>query len=455
MKASLPFKYIIAVKSGKQYVVFDYKDSNGKRQRKWVGTGLAEKCSKRALVEKVNELVSEFFSTYLNEISAQEPTEDEKEPEIKPEKKSGKKSQPLPETVEKPVSELTNKDYGFTEFMRVWLETIRPTIAETSYQGYLWKVNTIVDYFDENYPDIKLNAVTGMILQKFYNEMFTAGRSANTVKHYHANIHKALQYALKMDLVQVNESDKTERPKLIKYEATFYNPKELELLFAAFRGDRMELVVLIAAYYGLRRSEIIGLKWSSIDFDKKTLTVHEQAYNTYENGKMVVKFHNQLKTKSSYRTLPLIPKIEELLLTKRKNDKYLAQVLKKGYNHEYDEYICTDNFGELITPNYVTDHFRQMIKKHKLKKLRFHDLRHSCASLLVANGVPMKAIQEWLGHSTFHVTADYYSHLDFNSKIESANTIANILGGSEESEKQEEKPTMKRKKRKSRVTEDQ
>ncbi len=535
MKASLPFNYITAVKCGKIYVVFDYKDNNGKRQRKWIGTGLPEKCSKKALKERVDAIVPQFYETFMNErlsseaeyedpedefeededeyvppVPTQKPvtqeeisklfgeqmgqmfpqfleymmkaklsaenaavsaaktvaeqkadSEDEPKVQPKPQMKRASQSKP-PDAQPKPrlkasqpsmparksVSELTKKEYGFTEFMQTWLETTRHTIADTSYQGYLWKVNTIVAYFDEKYPGIKLRQVTGMILQNFYNDMIADGKSANTVKHYHANIHRALEYAIKMDLIKVNESEKTERPRLDKFEATFYNANELEVLFNTFRGDRMELVVLIAAYYGLRRSEIIGLKWSSVDFENKTLTVHEQAYNCKENGKNVVKFRNQLKTKSSYRTLPLIPKIEELLLEKKKNDKYLAELLKSGYCHDYDEYICTDNFGNLITPDYVSDHFRQMIKKYKLKKLRFHDLRHSCASLLVANGVPMKAIQDWLGHSTFQVTADYYSHLDYNSKIDSANTIANILGGSEiPTDDEEEKNTKKNKRR--------
>ena len=94
----------------------------------------------------------------------------------------------------------------------------------------------------------------------------------------------------------------------------------------------------------------------------------------------------------------------------------------------YDDYIGTDNFGNLITPVYVTDHFASMIRKHRLKKLRFHDLRHSCASLLLANGVSMKAIQDWLGHSTFNVTANFYSHLDYKSRISSAEVISNALG---------------------------
>lgn len=412
MKVSLPFKYITAVKGGKQYVVFDYKDCTGKRKRKWIGTDLPEKCTKKALSEKLEEIVSEFYEDYLKG-------------DIKKVKKGSNKSS----TTDKTSTEDDPKNYGFTHFLNVWLETIKPTIAETTYISYKHKLSTIIKYFDKEFPDIKLVDTTAMEIQKFYNDMYSKGMTANTVKHYHANIHKALKYALKMNLVDCNESEKTERPKLEKYEATYYKADELEHLFRAFRGDRMEIVVLIAAFYGMRRSEVIGLKWDAVDFNQNTLTIREKAYNVYEDGKLVVKFQNQLKNKASYRTLPLIPYIAELLKAKKENNKYLAKALKTEYNHEYDEYICTDDVGDLITPNYVSDHFANMIEKHKLKKIRLHDLRHSCASLLLANGIQMKAIQEWLGHSTFQVTADFYSHLDFHSKIDSANKIADVLSG--------------------------
>ena len=403
MKSSLPFKYITAVKGGKHYVVFDYKDNEGKRKRKWIGTDLPEKCAKKALNLKVEEIVTAFYEDYMNG-------------------KLFKKAQ------QKAKEKLTAGDYKFTVFLRDWLETIKPNIAETTYESYSQKLNSIVHHFDMVFPDIMLAEVTAVELQKFYNDKFAEGITANTIKHYHANIYKALKYAVKIGLISSNESEKTDRPKLDKYEATFYNSKELERLFSVFRGDRMEVVVLIAVYYGLRRSEIIGLRWDAIDFDNNMITIHAKAYNVYEGGKLVVKFENKLKTKASHRTLPLIQYIADVLRAKKEQDEYLSTVLKSGYDHEYDDYICTDEFGRLITPNYVTDHFSNVIKKYKLKKIRFHDLRHSCASLLLANGVPMKAIQEWLGHSTFHVTADFYSHLDFNSKIDSANTIANILG---------------------------
>lgn len=90
-----------------------------------------------------------------------------------------------------------------------------------------------------------------------------------------------------------------------------------------------------------------------------------------------------------------------------------------------------DNFGNLITPEYVTSHFRYIVDKNGLKHLRFHDLRHTCASLLIANHIPLKAIQDWLGHANFQTTANIYSHLYFSSRVESAETISSILGDAE------------------------
>ncbi len=189
----------------------------------------------------------------------------------------------------------------------------------------------------------------------------------------------------------------------------------------------MELVVYIAAYYGLRRSEVCGLKWNAIDFDKKTITVCRKIINDYGNGKEVIICEETLKTEASKRTLPLIPKIEKMLKKRKFLETHYSHLLKSGFDRTYDGFVCRDNFGKLITPNFISDHFKNVIRRNNLRYLRFHDLRHSCASLLVANGVPMKAIQEWLGHSTFNVTANFYSHLDYNSKIASAETIARVV----------------------------
>ena len=117
-----------------------------------------------------------------------------------------------------------------------------------------------------------------------------------------------------------------------------------------------------------------------------------------------------------------------MLLAKKKSDEFFKKSFGKEYDNEYDGFICRKPDGKLLTPGFVTSHFGYIVKTRGLRHLRFHDLRHSCASLLLANDVPMKAIQEWLGHSNFSITANLYSHLEYNAKIASAETIARVLG---------------------------
>ena len=190
----------------------------------------------------------------------------------------------------------------------------------------------------------------------------------------------------------------------------------------------MELVVNIAAYYGLRRSEVLGLKWDAIDFDKGTLSVCRKITSINADGHEQLRVYDTLKTEASVRTLPLIPHIEKMLKERLKLEMQYSQMLKGDFDRTFDGFVCRDNTGAIITPEYATKHFKEVVRKYKLRPLRFHDLRHSCASLLLANGVSMKAIQDWLGHSTFNVTANFYSHLDYKSRISSAEVISNALG---------------------------
>lgn len=131
---------------------------------------------------------------------------------------------------------------------------------------------------------------------------------------------------------------------------------------------------------------------------------------------------------SSMRTLPLVPFMRERLLTLKEEQQENRRLCGRSYIKEYLEYVCVNEIGDLIKPHYVTESFPKLLKAKGMRQIRYHDLRHSCASLLLANGVPMKQIQEWLGHSDFSTTANIYAHLDYSSKLTSADAMLNGLG---------------------------
>lgn len=317
----------------------------------------------------------------------------------------------------------------FTEFLQKWLRMMKTTVKLTTYSSYAKCINKrVVPYFDEHYPGLRLTEVTAQHIQDYYtHEMLDNGLTANTVKHRHANIRKALQYAYTIDLIPGNPAAKVELPKIEKYIGTYYNAAQLDQMFKIFKGDPAEFGVITAAFYGLRRSEIVGLKWDAIDFERKTITIRHTVTEATVDGKTKLVIADSTKTKSSFRTLPLVAPFEQILLRMKAEQEQNQKLCGNCYCREYLGYIYVNEIGELIRPSYLTAHVPAVLKKNKMPKLRFHDLRHSCASLLFAHGVPLKEIQAWLGHSTIGTTANIYTHLDENSKIESANAIISIL----------------------------
>ena len=275
----------------------------------------------------------------------------------------------------------------FTAFLLGWLERTKKNVEETTYGAYSMGIKSkIIPYFEEHHPGLALQDVTPKHIQDYYTyELTVRGVSANTVIHRHANIRKALQHAFKLGLIDSNPADRIERPKKEKFVDSFYEEDELNHLFEVVRGDPIELGVILGAFYGLRRSEAVG-----------------------------------------YRSLPLVPPFEELLHRLKAQQELNQKLCGRSYCKKYTGYIYVNEIGELVKPGYLTQHFPLILQKNGMRKIRFHDLRHSCASLLYANGVSLKEIQEWLGHSDISTTSNIYTHLNFTSKVASANAILGV-----------------------------
>ena len=366
-------------KNGYYYIILNLTDSAGKRKPKWISTGLTIKGNKK----RAEQMLMEERRKYANA--------------------------------------KTGDDVLFADFMEQWLEIVKSTVSIPTYSSYVNAVKSIIaPYFRKK--KILLRDLQAHDIQMFYQEQLQRVK-ASSVIHYHANIHKALKYAVKNDMIPSNPADKVERPKQDKFYGNFYDRDELNKLFEAVTGTKLELPVLLGAFYGLRRSEIVGLKWSAIDFEQNTITISHTVTSCNLDGKCVIVAKDTTKTKSSRRTLPLVPYFHEKLLAVKAQQARNQKLCGRSYNREFLEYICVDDIGDRFKPNYITSQFPRLLERNGFRKIRFHDLRHSCASLLLASGVPMKHIQEWLGHSDFSTTANIYAHLDYSSKLTSASAM--------------------------------
>ena len=384
-------KPTLQVNHGMYYVVISYKDEYGKSKQKWISTGLKEQGNKTKAIKKMKEIVAGLDMTNLTQTNNQENKE----------------------------------EVLFVDFLQSFLPLKKQQVEPVTYNSYVKYVETITKYFKN--MRVKLKDLKPYHIEGFYKSQYDKGLSSNSVLKFHILIRECLQYALKNDFVLSNVADKVTRPKAVGYKANFYSVEEIEKLFEVIKDHECKLPIMLTAMYGLRRSEVLGLKWEAIDFENKLVKIQHKVLETKIDGKREIYKSDKLKNKTSNRVLPLLPQAEDLLIKQKEQFEKNKEQLGKCYDQRYLEYICVDNIGRLILPNRLTHNFKKILRKNNLRQIRFHDLRHSCASLMLSNGVPMKQIQEWLGHADFSTTANIYSHLDYKTKINSANTIANVF----------------------------
>lgn len=416
--------------NGIWHIVITYYDKNGKRKFASMSTKLKIRGNKKNATRMMEEIIELFeipkngqkvnLKDYLNKdlIERKETLT----------KLKSKKNSPVQNLEDIPR---IHAGMLFSDFLFFWLKAARNSIEENTYCTYYMTIKSrIAPYFEKR--NIKLNELSTIDLQQFYTYAQEVEQlSSCTILKRHNNINQALKYAISLGLIKENPADHVIKPKKSKYTgAAAYSQEELTQLFKVFKNDPLELAVYLASYYGLRREEIIGIKWKNIDFENHTLTIRSVVVNTNFDGKLGELEKDRTKNKSSERTFPLVHLFEDLLLKMKQDQKRNKKIAGNCYNPNYIDYIYVDKMGNRIKPGYITQHFAKMLKKHQMRHIRFHDLRHTCATIMLSKGENLVKVQKWLGHSSISTTANIYSHLDFQSKVESAQNLLDIMPSS-------------------------
>ena len=382
-------------KKGKvYYAVINVKDSDGNWSKKWISTKTGDaREAKKVLKQLIVEMEKGLIKTTAK----------------------------------------TNK-MKFYELMDFWLENVIKTqIEETTYQGYCGNVRThIIPYFKKK--GIAVQDLTTMDIDRYISYEISRGRidksgglSANSIKKFYHNMRKALDYAVdSLGIIENNPAMKVKLPKIKKYIPTYYAVDQLEQLLDITKGTMIETTVFLAVHYGLRRGEVLGLRWKDISFYNKTLTIRNTRVRT---TKLVEKAP---KSTASIRTLPLIENVEvylnNLKETQLKEKKFL------GRAYDQNDYVCKYSDGRPINLQSMDHVFRRLLKKHNMPHIRFHDIRHSAASYLLKLGISLKEISEWLGHADISTTV-IYTHTDAEMKRHMADSINKLFNREKDKKK--------------------
>ena len=382
-------------KSGRLYAVIRYTLPGEKTKWAWRALGLAEDARKTETNKAFRAAVNHF--------------------ETELEEKVAKMNRP-------------DSDIQVYEYLCQWLEHHKKCIQYSTQQSYESMIGgRIKRYFEKK--DITIGSITPRQINDFYKTIWDDNCVANTIIRYHGVLRNAFQHAFRTEMIESNPFDKIERPRKNKFRGSFYSEDELQTLLRLTKDDPMYIVILLSAMYGLRRSEALGVRWSRIDFDNNQVLIDTKIIEKRENKKRFAVPVEEMKTKSSRRTLPLIPVIAEALKEQKEKQEAWKKLFKRSYSREFTDYVCTNQLGELYLPDYVTDHFQVLLEKYGLRKIRFHDLRHTCASLLIKGGMQLINVKDYLGHSEIGITANIYAHLDESSKAASADVMQNIFTG--------------------------
>lgn len=303
-------------------------------------------------------------------------------------------------------------------YIQNWFKTYcLPRLALNTANGY--KVN-IEKHIIPHIGDIRLNRLQPKDIQKMYAKLIESGLSGTSVRYIHNTLHKALVNAVKNQVLTKNAADFVEAPNVSNFEAIALTPAQAETLIAACKDTKIYIPVLLAIVLGLRRGEALGLEWSDIDFDYGTISIKRSAI--YIKGQFIL---SGTKTKNSRRTLKLSLSMIECLKRHKTIQDTWALEFGKGFNPL--NLVSCGRDGSPITPNALQHIFKDIVTANGLPNIRFHNLRHTNATMMLRSEVPAKIVSSMLGHSNIGITLDTYSHVMTDMQTVAVGVVEKIL----------------------------
>ncbi len=298
---------------------------------------------------------------------------------------------------------ITSERQTVAMFLTDWLEnTVKPKNKSQTYRSYEWIVRV---HLIPGIGRLSLVKLTPQKLQAFLNERHASGLSPATVKHINATLRAALSQAHRWQLVHQNAAKLVTLPRSVRYVPTILSAEQAKSLLVFVTGHQHEALYTVALTLGLRRGEALGLRWRDIDFETGRLEVCHSLENVKGKGQRLT----TTKSEKSRRILR-IPQICLTALAKQRSAQ-AKEMQWAGSKWKDGNFVFTTSVGTPMNPDEISHVFPTVLKDAGLPKVRFHDLRHTCASLLLSLGVPAKLVQETLGHSTYQLTMDTYSHM--------------------------------------------
>lgn len=288
------------------------------------------------------------------------------------------------------------------EYFTRWLqEYVYPNLSPQTAEGYS---HILQRHLIPTIGNIYLSKLKPEHLQRYYSDKLTSGLSAQTVRHHHTVLHRALQCAVEWELIARNVADAVSPPRTIRPDIQTWNESEVSRFLEAAKTTAYYEIFYLALFTGMRRSEILALRWQDIDFIYGQVSVNHSLH-VLKNATVIF---SQPKTAAGRRTIALPPSAL-LILTEYRHQKDAESLLFDKPMLDSDLIFST--LGKPLLPNTVTHAWIKLVKRTGLKAIRLHDARHTHASILLKQGVHPKIVQERLGHSSIQITLDTYSHV--------------------------------------------